>query len=498
MMNKEEWKEKYLIELSSLNEDEKNHLDDWLIAHETKIDDFEQLSFNSAYIQSKNWIGKVEKPKNKGQCSIVTTLSNGYAIYELEDVTARQWEGYHMHHCVAHYSVDKKIFSLRDEEENSIATFEIKKNKIAQIKGKYNKGVSPRYIDSLMEGLVKLNLDIVTDDLLEIDYLAVTEEQESKILKKIFSNFKTVKVGNTKLIYLDNIKIKNQKELIQFYLTKDEIYSTFISSMATILSYCKVEELKNLVLKKRIPEVHFSDILLFAIYNGNKKLVLFLKENNIKLIKGKYKIFTMINIFIMAEYELIKDINLEFYIKDTLEYDSKKISLLLNTIASSGYLFYKDKEKKINWILDEIEKEKKIFIYDNFQLSLYYGLDEKILQKIIQLSYVDFEYALFRANILSIINTQDMKKIDFFVKMHMYYLYNNAMFKAEYQNESVDKDIRLMKMFAGEGDILRAYNRIQYLEDSHYKADFISMIERHIGIVPKLLMAFKLKFIEGK
>lgn len=193
-----EWLLKNAQKLDYYDVDTVEHALDWLVQYpdQSKVVIF---SVEKVVNSSKKWslklqnVNAVEQDKD---VEVIYTTTDGYRVVKLVTPEAYKYEGKLMGHCVASYA-DKNttIFSLRSPNNEPHATMEVKNKLIVQLQGKANSSVKPKYINSLLEALKHLNLDIDENYLPKIGFSCINKK-EHKELVKLIDPLPVVRIGN--------------------------------------------------------------------------------------------------------------------------------------------------------------------------------------------------------------------------------------------------------------------------------------------------------------
>lgn len=116
----------------------------WASTKRVKLADYEA---KQALDEAEHWLAE-EGPIPQGK--VVKQLSKGWTAQHLLTEDELNREGERMQHCVGSYYSEVKhggtdIYSLRDANGNPHVTYEVKNNRIAQIKGKQNAVPAEKY-----------------------------------------------------------------------------------------------------------------------------------------------------------------------------------------------------------------------------------------------------------------------------------------------------------------------------------------------------------------
>lgn len=178
----------------------------------------EALKKADAWVLSLN---KRNKNSKSGKVKVIKYLGGGMSLVLLKDQEAKNWEGFHMKHCVASYKNHRGIYSIRDTKNIPHCTFEVGLKSIKQIKGKCNREVVDKYIPYCIESLKVLNKSI---DSYDLDNLKLAAFSKSSFFRKYFTGYDIVidrMFGDT-VVTLDSLKLLKIKKSIKkpFFLFK--------------------------------------------------------------------------------------------------------------------------------------------------------------------------------------------------------------------------------------------------------------------------------------
>lgn len=200
-------------EINFKDNNEKKHLIDFL-SHKFGYKNSINFSYSQCVEKADAWVTELNL-KNLSQVDlgkVETVFEEGpYKIVRLLDQTARNYEGAKMSHCVASYTDDKKVYSLRDQADLPHATIHVHNGQIMEISGKGNGAVSPKYVDFLVKFLDKSKIEMDEYSLQSIGYFH--NQEILNLLKGICSNLKYKTFNGKEYIYTKN-KIKFLKPLV--------------------------------------------------------------------------------------------------------------------------------------------------------------------------------------------------------------------------------------------------------------------------------------------
>jgi len=132
---------------------EKNHLIEFLV---NKYGNKNSINFSypQCVLKADEWVKELnQKNKNNlnpGKTKVVMDFGN-LKVVRLLDQDSRNWEGSQMKHCVASYTNQDELYSLRDAKDTPHCTIEVKEKSVGQIKGKANGAVKPEYIAPVLK-----------------------------------------------------------------------------------------------------------------------------------------------------------------------------------------------------------------------------------------------------------------------------------------------------------------------------------------------------------
>ena len=465
-MKKEDWILENKEKFKDISQEHEGHILDWIDANINNIN-FKELDFDMAYIQSMTWFGGEVKKKGSGSTNILYKKGE-FALVELLDQESKDWEGYYMHHCVSHYKT-QTIYSVRNlKDQKPIITLEIENKKIKQIKGKYNKGVSPKYLDILLYFLNTLNFNIENKDLEKMNYTKVNNSQ-LEILKNIFHKIQIVTIASQNFVYNNKLlKVINEKELQKCFvynfkmlnLENRESHRDLLTLIIDILTINNNEYIEKIYNKKLIPEIYWGDILITSIMNKSYKITNSLLDNGLNIQKGRYNTYEINKIIIDTPFEILNQLNIK---DDILLMGNNRFSYIIDGILKSQFLSIAEKEKKINYFVDVIGEDKIIIDYKPLLNPLdFYKLDQKIVDRIVNLFYLEFEYNFYRNNILMILKEKDLDKIKYILEFQSKYIQKNIDINI-YSFKKVLEDFRVLMFMDMKKDINKLYKKIYLL-----------------------------------
>ncbi len=139
-------------------------------------------TFEKALASAKHWhenmaveLSKRNKARDLLEKSLkgvqhVMDLQDGLSVYKLTTEEALDFESEYMGHCVGKGAYDQgvkdgkiQIYSIRDENGEPHATFEVQNDTVYQCKGKANKRPIKKYIPAIQEFVKRKNLEIDGD-----------------------------------------------------------------------------------------------------------------------------------------------------------------------------------------------------------------------------------------------------------------------------------------------------------------------------------------------
>jgi len=163
---------------------ELEHILDYLVSDKAPKR-LSKMSIDQAKSNTEKWVkANQKKGRNlvdtKRDIETVLKFDDGCSVVRLKTKKAFEREGFMMSHCVGGYSPDTgdyDIYSYRDQYNNPHATFEVRKNsdEVAQIKGKGNGDIHPKYINPVLEFLKFLGMDIRPNDMKNLGYYHIDE-----------------------------------------------------------------------------------------------------------------------------------------------------------------------------------------------------------------------------------------------------------------------------------------------------------------------------------
>lgn len=250
------------------HEDKIEHVVDFLMAeynHKESIN----FSYEQALEKANFWTQRLNEKskdlKKSGEIEIIREYDGGFKIVRLIDQTSKDWEGLHMGHCVAAYTIHQGIYSLRDSSNLPHCTIEIKDNEIKQIKGKGNGLVSPKYVNFVIDFIQSINLELSNND---IENLGYTNEIDLKFIKKHFSNYKIIKIKDKDFLY-----IGNKLQIVKNFRSKNE------NLLFHFCRYNQCFDAVKLFVENGVNQCYSNKALCLASSNGHLEIVKFLVEN---------------------------------------------------------------------------------------------------------------------------------------------------------------------------------------------------------------------------
>lgn len=171
--------------LGLLDQSEVEHILDYLLSP-TAPSRLRRMSYEQAKTSADKW----SKANQKHGRDIVETAADVETIHDFGDgarivrlltKNAFKREGFLMSHCVGGYNPDSKeihIYSYRDKKNIPHATFEVQKKntQIAQIKGKGNGPIHPRYIHPILAFLQSIGFKVRAGEMVNLGYYHVPSE----------------------------------------------------------------------------------------------------------------------------------------------------------------------------------------------------------------------------------------------------------------------------------------------------------------------------------
>jgi PcfJ-like protein len=183
------------------------HIVDWLNSSDAPSR-LQRVSVEEAKKQAVKWSESNQKKglalQDGPEDLEVFMKVGGFTIVKLLTKNAFLREGTFMSHCLGGYEPQQgvDIFSLRDDWNNPHATLEVRLNEkeVVQIKGKGNGSIHPKYIDSILEFLKKLNMDVRIEDMPNLGYYHI-DDSLLQYAKSISSNDKFHVVGSDTFLF---------------------------------------------------------------------------------------------------------------------------------------------------------------------------------------------------------------------------------------------------------------------------------------------------------
>lgn len=187
------------------------------------------FSYPEALGKANAWTEKLNQKKetqlNLGKVKVVKRLGDKFTLVKLLDQTSKDYEGFHMGHCVASYKEHEGIYSVRDPENLPVCTIEITGKRVEQIKGKANGKVAPKYINYCLKALRYFNKNVSSA---ELENLGYSSEIDIKWVKRHFENYKIIKFNNKSYLYTENkLKLvkppkKKNKQILKHFTRHDQ------------------------------------------------------------------------------------------------------------------------------------------------------------------------------------------------------------------------------------------------------------------------------------
>lgn len=171
------------------------HIIDFLMSNDAPTR-LRRMSFAQAKAGADAWTKKNQKhgkdiEESDKDAELFMELDNGSRIVKLLTPNAFKREGFLMRHCVGSMNPENaSIYSLRDSSNNPHVTFEVARDgkTIQQIKGKGNGCIHPRYINSTLEFLKRVGLEIRPADMSNLGYYHVTHEAQDMMNRFILAS----------------------------------------------------------------------------------------------------------------------------------------------------------------------------------------------------------------------------------------------------------------------------------------------------------------------
>jgi hypothetical protein len=282
-MNQQQWISVVLqnyVKKHSPSQNEIDHIIDFLDNH-PNIKLSHKVSYRHIRDKAEEWIAKLNRNKgllnHPGKTENIFQFKNGFNLVKLKDQAAKDWEGFHLRHCVSTYTNHDGIYSLRDKYNIPHATLEIDpydKKHIKQIKGFGNGTVNPQYAEMIIEFLNHYgsNLKVSDNQLSNIGYTNISPTAFQFYLNN-FKGVKSITFQNQIFIYNhNNWKMKgafkeNKTEYLEYLVTYHncvEAVKQLIHNGATLSDY-----------------YYFNYLQLFK--NNQKELMYFLLNSNLNL-----------------------------------------------------------------------------------------------------------------------------------------------------------------------------------------------------------------------
>lgn len=181
------------------------------------------FSYKQALMKAEIWKAKSSKEVKQielGKVEVVTKLSNDKILVQLKDEKALKWESYYMNNCVAKYSHNDEIYSIRNKEHLPCCTLQVDEmcDYIIQAKDKSNRFVSPKVIKYLIEVSDKMGF-LLSDTLME--EIGYTSLVDLNFIQSYFDNYKIIEFNEEKYLFKNN-KLKLIKKF------KENDYDLFL------------------------------------------------------------------------------------------------------------------------------------------------------------------------------------------------------------------------------------------------------------------------------
>ncbi len=153
---------------------------------------FQKMDYITAKQKSLEWVEKLRKKaseiaETEQDTKSVLKFKDGFRLVRLVGESAYKREGYIMKHCVAsYYGKETKIYSLRDQNNEPHATFEVTgSDQLQQIKGKGNGHIHPKYIQKVIRCLKRLGKTVNPNDMVNLGYVEVSPYLKGVIDKTV-------------------------------------------------------------------------------------------------------------------------------------------------------------------------------------------------------------------------------------------------------------------------------------------------------------------------
>lgn len=172
-------------EQKGLDKTEAEHVLDYLASGSAPAR-LRRMSYEQAKTSADKWSKANQKhgrniTEKASDVETIHDFYDGSRIVRLLTKNALQREGFLMSHCVGGYNPDSEdihIYSYRDKKNIPHATFEVQKknSQIAQIKGKGNGPIHPRYIHPILTFLQSIGLNVRAGEMANLGYHHIPEE----------------------------------------------------------------------------------------------------------------------------------------------------------------------------------------------------------------------------------------------------------------------------------------------------------------------------------
>ena len=169
-----------------------------------------RMSYDQAKASTDKWLKTMMKRGNNIVETdadveiILRSKSTGFRLVKLVGENAFKREGFLMKHCVASYAgkTDTEVYSLRDANNSPHCTIEVqqKNGEIAQIKGKGNGSIHPRYIRYVLKILKYFKMEIRDSEMQNLGYFLPSEGLRS-FIDLNFKSFQYISFQSKKYIY---------------------------------------------------------------------------------------------------------------------------------------------------------------------------------------------------------------------------------------------------------------------------------------------------------
>ena len=254
---------------------EKNHLIEFL-THEYANKNSINFSHFQCVIKAEEWVRELNKKSNVSVGRIKEVMNFGnLKIVRLLDQDSRSWEGSLMKHCVASYTDQDELYSLRDAENIPHCTIEVKEKKIRQIKGKANGAVKPEYIAPVLKFLNEKKIKVSSNEMKNIGYQKL---KTTSFFKNNFKNPEFIKLLGETYMYMNN------KLILKRSFKNKEIKG--------LRYFCKtgqsMDALKQFFSNGIDIKKNSLSLLLLAVENKNLELVKYFVSSGINIKSKKF------------------------------------------------------------------------------------------------------------------------------------------------------------------------------------------------------------------